>query len=78
MMFDTAALRKRLEQWKSFNDWEREHGDVPASSEELLRWYSEAWELSRRHSPGWLGTGIDMEKVARIRRMRQAFARLRG
>lgn len=74
--FDVEVLRERLRQWNSFNEWEREHGDVPVSPEELVRWYSEAWELSRRYSPGWWEAGVDMEKVARIRRMRQAFAHL--
>lgn len=78
MEFDAEALRERLRQWKSFNEWEQERGDVPATPEELVRWYSEAWELSRRYSPGWSRAGVDMEKVARLRQMRRAFARLRS
>lgn len=77
-VFDSDALRERLRQWQIFNEWEREHGDPPLSADELVRWYFSAWELSRRYSPGWQDEGIDRSKLARIQRMRQAFARLGG
>jgi len=76
--FDPRALRERLEQWRAFNSWEREWGDPPASTDDLVTWYSQAWELSRRYSPGWSVAGVDEEKVARIKRMRRAFARMGG
>lgn len=72
---DRVPLRKRLEQWRAFNQWEREHGDPPAGVDDLVRWYSDAWELSCRYSPGWRDEGIDVGK-ARLRRMREVFARL--
>ncbi|MDI6825141.1 MAG: hypothetical protein QME87_12455 [Bacillota bacterium] len=43
-----------------------------------MRWYSDVWEFSCRYSPGWRDEGIDMGKVARLRRMREVFARLGG
>lgn len=73
---DRLQLRERLNQWRVFNQWEREHGDLPAGVDDLVRWYSDAWEFSRRYSPGWQDEGIDMGKVARIRRIREVFARL--
>lgn len=75
---DRLLLRERLKQWRAFNQWEREHGDPPAGVDDLVRWYSDAWELSCRHSPGWRDEGIDVDKVARFRRMREVFARLGG
>lgn len=75
---DPDKLRERLGQWRAFNEWEQQCGELPLSPEELLRWYSDAWDFSLRYSPGWRETGIDMQKVARIRRMREAFARLRS
>ncbi|MDI6895638.1 MAG: hypothetical protein QME70_13795 [Bacillota bacterium] len=76
--FDREALRERLEQWRAFNRWEQERGDPSASPDQLVRWYSQAWESSCRYSPGWSLAGVDAEKVARIRRIRQAFCRLGG
>lgn len=75
---DVGALRERLGQWRVFNEWERRFGDPPLSVGGLVRWYCEAWELSRRYSPGWQDAGIDMEKIERIRRMREAFSCLGG
>lgn len=69
-------VRERLEQWRAFNRWEREYGDPPAAAEALIRWYSEAWDLSQRHSPGWRDEGVDMAKMIYLRRVREAFARL--
>ncbi|HSW09483.1 MAG TPA: hypothetical protein VLK32_01120 [Bacillota bacterium] len=69
-------VRERLERWRAFNRWEREYGELPASADALIRWYSEAWDLSRRHSPGWQDAGVDMAKIIHLRRIREAFARL--
>jgi len=78
VLFDPAAARERLRQWRVLNEWKRRFGDLPLSAGDLVRWHSGASELSRRHSSGWQEVGIDVDKVARIQRMREAFARLRG
>lgn len=77
-MADKQALYERLKKWQAFNEWERKHPDPPVSRDVLVDWYSEAWEFSWRHSPGWSEPEIDMEKIERIRQMREAFGRLGG
>jgi hypothetical protein len=69
-------LRERLEQWRAYNRWEQESPDSPVAVDVLVNWYSQAWDLSRRHSPAWQDAEVDMAKVAHLRRIRQNFALL--
>lgn len=42
------ARWRRFAEWEA--DWEREH---PTPLARRLMWISEAWDLARRHDPGW-------------------------
>lgn len=72
------ALEQRQREWDRFHAWEESCPEARPEWDLATRitWCAAAWELARQFHPGWVDGSVDWDKIERIKRWRNAVAKL--
>jgi hypothetical protein len=72
---DPGQWVERDRQWRRFHEWEKTLS-LTGSLESRVKWFAEAWEIARRFQGGRSAMPTE-EKIDRVRKLRNAFAKIK-